>query len=305
MATPAGMIAPSEEMALATDQYEVGEQVSLWQDTWRRIRKNRLAVVGMGWIGFLFLVAIVAHFWTPFPVWLQAVGPTYSPPSLLHPFGLDSAGRDILSRTMGGAEIAFEVGVGTSLIVSIVGIMVGLVAGFYRGWIDYLISFVINIFYGIPDLLVALIFVVLIGRGLQNIVFAISITAWMGMARLVRGQTLSLREREFVEAARSTGTRDHRILTRHILPNALGPIIVQATFLVPAAIVFEAFLSFLGLGVKPPTPSWGAMASDGFHSLQIAPHIALFPCLALSLTVLAFNWMGDGLRDAIDPRMRK
>jgi len=305
MATPAGMVAPSEELDLATDQYEVGEQVSLWQDTWRRIRRNRLAVVGVGWIALLFVVAIVAHFWTPFPVWLQAVGPTYAKPSLLHPFGLDSARRDVLSRTMGGAEIAIEIGVGTSLIVSMVGIMIGLVAGFYRGWIDYLISFVINIFYGIPDLLVALIFVVLIGRGLQNIVFAISITAWMGMARLVRGQTLSLREREFVEAARSTGTRDHRILTRHILPNALGPIIVQATFLVPAAIVFEAFLSFLGLGVKPPTPSWGAMASDGFHSLQIAPHIALFPCLALSLTVLAFNWMGDGLRDAIDPRMRK
>jgi len=305
MATPAGMVAPSEELDLATDQYEVGEQVSLWQDTWRRIRRNRLAVVGVGWIALLFVVAIVAHFWTPFPVWLQAVGPTYAKPSLLHPFGLDSAGRDVLSRTMGGAEIAIEIGVGTSLIVSMVGIMIGLVAGFYRGWIDYLISFVINIFYGIPDLLVALIFVVLIGRGLQNIVFAISITAWMGMARLVRGQTLSLREREFVEAARSTGTRDHRILTRHILPNALGPIIVQATFLVPAAIVFEAFLSFLGLGVRPPTPSWGAMASDGFHSLQIAPHIAVFPCLALSLTVLAFNWLGDGLRDAIDPRMRK
>lgn len=305
MATAPGSIAPIEEINVATDQYEVGEQVSLWQDSWRRIRKNRLAVVGMAWIAFLFLVAIVAHFWTPFPVWLQAVGPTYQPPSPLHPFGLDSSGRDVLSRTMGGAEIAFEVGVGTSVIVSIVGITIGLVAGFYKGWVDYLISFLINIFYGIPDLLVALIFVVLIGRGLQNIVFAISITAWMGMARLVRGQTLSLREREFVEAARSTGTRDHNILLRHILPNALGPIIVQATFLVPAAIVFEAFLSFLGLGVKPPTPSWGAMASDGFHALQIAPHIALFPCLALSLTVLAFNWMGDGLRDAIDPRMRK
>jgi oligopeptide transport system permease protein len=305
MATAPGLASPSEDLALATDQYEVGEQISLWQDSWRRIRRNRLAVAGLVWIVFLFLVAIVAHFWTPYPVWLQAVGPTYAGPSLHHPFGLDSAGRDVLSRTMGGAEIAIEVGVGTSLVVSLIGITLGLVAGFYRGWIDYAISFVINIFYGIPDLLVALIFVVLIGRGLQNIILAISITAWMGMARLVRGQTLSLREREFVEAARSTGTRDHRILIRHILPNALGPIIVQATFLVPAAIIFEAFLSFLGLGVKPPTPSWGAMASDGFHSLQIAAHIALFPCLALSITVLAFNWVGDGLRDAIDPRMRK
>jgi ABC-type dipeptide/oligopeptide/nickel transport system permease subunit len=127
----------------------------------------------------------------------------------------------------------------------------------------------------------------------------------MGMARLVRGQTLSIREREFVEAARSIGTRDISIMTKHIFPNALGPIIVQATYLIPAAILFEAFLSFLGLGVKPPTPSWGAMISDGFHSLQIAPHIVLVPAVALSITLLAFNWLGDGLRDAIDPRMRR
>jgi oligopeptide transport system permease protein len=197
------------------------------------------------------------------------------------------------------------VGVGASLLASVIGIVLGLLAGFYRGKIDVGISLLINISYGVPDLLIALILVVLIGRGIQNIILAISVTAWLGMARLVRGQTLALREREFVEAARSIGTKNLKILSRHILPNALGPIVVQATYLVPAAIIFEAFLSLLGLGIPPPAPSWGRMASEGYKALQIAPHIVLMPCLALSLTVLAFNWVGDGLRDAIDPRMRR
>jgi oligopeptide transport system permease protein len=297
--------ATTEEFTV-TDTYEVPEAISLWQDAWRRLRNNRLALTGLAIIVLLFVTALIAHFWTPFPVWKQAVGPTYDGPSLRHPLGLDDSGRDILSRLMGGAEITIAVGIGTSALVSIVGIALGLLAGFFRGWVDFVISLIINIFYGIPDILVAaLILVVTEQRGLQNVILAISLTAWMGMARLVRGQTLSIREREFVEAARSIGTKDMGIMVRHIFPNALGPIIVQATYLIPAAILFEAFLSFLGLGVKPPTPSWGAMASDGFHSLQIAPHIVLAPALALSVTLLAFNWLGDGLRDAIDPRMRK
>jgi ABC-type dipeptide/oligopeptide/nickel transport system permease subunit len=183
--------------------------------------------------------------------------------------------------------------------------VIGLIAGYFRGWLDGIISTLINIFYGIPDLLVALILVLLLGRGLDKIIFAIAVTRWMDMARLVRGQAMSLREREFVEAARASGARPHTILSRHILPNALGPIIVQATFGIPQAILFEAFLSFLGLGVQPPTPSWGAMAADGFHALRIAPHIVLAPAIALSLTLMAFNFLGDGLRDALDPRQKR
>jgi len=157
----------------------------------------------------------------------------------------------------------------------------------------------------VPVIVVLLIVAVTQQRGLGNIILAISLTAWLGMARLVRGQTLSLREREFVEAARSVGTRDRWILVRHIFPNALGPIIVQATFAIPAAVLFEAFLSFLGLGLPSPTPSWGAMAADGYHGMDFAPHIVLAPTIALSLTLMAFNWVGDGLRDAFDPRMRR
>jgi oligopeptide transport system permease protein len=304
MATVPTTLEVSEEL-LDTGVTDLPEHATLWQDAWKRLSRNRLAVIGLVIIGVFLATALVSLVWTPYPTWRQALGPTYEGPSLIHPLGLDDYGRDILSRVMGGAAIALTVGVGASLIASMIGIVLGLVAGFYRGRIDAAISLLINISYGVPDLLIALILVVLIGRGVQNIILAISITAWLGMARLVRGQTLSLREREFVEAARSIGTPNLKILSRHILPNALGPIVVQATYLVPAAIIFEAFLSLLGLGVPPPAPSWGRMASEGYKALQLAPHIVLAPCAALSLTVLAFNWVGDGLRDAIDPRMRK
>ncbi len=305
MATAVPPLVEAREELNVTSVDELPEQVTLWQDAWRRLTRNRMAVIGLVIIAFFFLTALVSFVWTPYPTWQQALGPTYQGPTLAHPFGLDDYGRDILSRVMGGAAIALAVGVGASLFASTIGIMLGLLAGFYRGKIDFAISLLINISYGVPDLLIALILVVLIGRGIQNIILAISVTAWLGMARLVRGQTLSLREREFVEAARSIGTPNLKILTRHILPNALGPIVVQATYLVPAAIIFEAFLSLLGLGIPPPAPSWGRMASEGYKALQVAPHIVLIPCAALSLTVLAFNWVGDGLRDAIDPRMRR
>jgi oligopeptide transport system permease protein len=304
--------APVIQPDLELSTYEVGEQATLLTDAWRRIRRNRLALVGMAVILLLLVTAAISIFWTPYPVWLQAVGPTYQPPSLHHPLGLDQAGRDILSRIMGGALITVQVGIGSAILVSLIGITLGLLAGFYRGWVDTVISFFINLWYGIPDLLVALILVFvlsdalhLIQRGVLIIIIAFSVTRWMDVARLVRGQTLSLREREFVEAARMGGARDFALVVRHILPNALGPIIVQATFAIPAAVLFEAFLSFLGLGLPSPTPSWGAMAADGYHGMDFAPHIVLAPTIALSITLMAFNWVGDGLRDAFDPRMRR
>jgi oligopeptide transport system permease protein len=302
MASIPGTALPEEYVS---DVYEMPEQVTLWQDAWRRVRRNKLALVGASIIGVLVLMAVVSVFWTPYPVWKQAVGPTYAGISAQHWLGLDASGRDILSRIMAGALISLQVGVGTMLIVSAIGIAMGLLAGFYRGAADAVISLAINIWYGIPDLLVVILLVLLFGRSLANIAFAIAITRWMDMARLVRGQTFALREREFVEAARSTGTRNLVIIFRHIFPNALGPILVQATYAVPQAILFEAFLSYLGLGVPPPTPSWGAMAADGFHALELAPHIVLAPAIALSLTLMAFNFVGDGLRDALDPRMRR
>ncbi len=301
MATAPGVATPEEYVGDTIAR----EQTSLWADAWRRLRRNRLALASAVFLVFLVLVAILANFWTPSSYYQQGLAETYSGPTGQHLLGVDQYGRDILSRIMLGAQVSLKVGVGTQVIVAALGIVLGLLAGYYRGAIDGIVTTLINIFYGIPDLLVALILVLLLGRGLGIIIFAIAVTRWMDMARLVRGQTLALREREFVEAARSGGARPNRIIFRHILPNALGPIIVQATFGVPQAILFEAFLSYLGLGVQPPTPSWGAMAADGFHAIRIAPHIVLAPAIALSLTLMAFNFMGDGLRDALDPRQKR
>ena len=299
MATAPGIVEKYVEETLAH------EQTSLWGDAWRRLRRNRLALASSVFIALLIVVAIVAQFWTPYSFFAQGLGPIYQGPTAKHLLGLDQAGRDILSRIMLGAQVSLKVGIGTQVIVIVIGVVVGLLAGYYRGVLDTIISTVINIFYGIPDLLVALVLVLLLGRGLGIIIFAIAVTQWMNMARLVRGQTLQLREREFVEAARAGGAKASRIIFRHILPNTLGPMIVQATIGVPQAILFEAFLSFLGLGVPPPTPSWGAMAADGFHAIRISPHIVLAPAIALSLTLMAFNFLGDGLRDALDPRQKR
>ncbi len=282
------------------------EQVSLRRDAWRRLRRNRLALLSVVYLGGLALVALVSFVWTPYKPNLIGVCQGFDPPSGAHPFGCDDLGRDSLSRLMAGTQVSLAVGLGTAFIALVVGVVVGLVAGFFRGRVDAVISVVINIFYGIPTLLVALIlYVVLGGAGLINIMVAISATVWMDMARLVRGQTLSIREREFVEAARASGARSGKILFGHILPNALGPIIVQATFIIPVAILTEAFLSFLGVGVRPPQADWGGMASEGYAAIRYVTHIILFPSIALSLTLLAFNFFGDGLRDAFDPRQRR
>ena len=297
MAQAAPVIQPDLELT-----YEIPEQVTLLTDAWRRIRRNRLALVGGVIIVLLFVVALISIVWTPYPTWLQAVGPTYQPPSAAHPLGLDQAGRDILSRIMGGALITIQVGIGSAVILCLIGIPLGLLAGFYRGQVDTTISFFINIWYGIPDLLVALILVFvlsdalhLIPRGVLVIVIAFSLTRWMDVARLVRGQALALREREFVEAARMSGARDAALLFRHIFPNALGPIIVQATFAIPAAVLFEAFLSFLGLGLPPPTPDWGGMVRTGYDFLAINPLLSLGPGAAVAVTVLGFYLVGSSV----------
>jgi ABC-type dipeptide/oligopeptide/nickel transport system permease subunit len=287
------------------DELELPEQASLWSDAWRRLKRNRLALVGTIYLVLLVAVALIALVWTPYRMSAIGIAPTYQGPSSAHLLGVDSLGRDILSRLMVGSQVSLIVGVGTQILVLIVGVPIGLAAGYYRGWFDSVISFVINVFYGIPDLLVAMIMVFLLGPSLTNIIIAIVVTRWMDMARLVRGQALSLREREFVEAGRAAGAKPIKMLFGHILPNALGPIIVQATLGVPGAILFEAFLSFLGVGVQPPTPSWGSMAADGVHAIEFAPHIVVAPSIALSLTLIAFNFLGDGLRDALDPRSRR
>jgi oligopeptide transport system permease protein len=281
------------------------EQVSLWRDGWRRLRRNKLALAAVVYLALLVVVALVSFFWTPYKPNFIGACDTYATPSPAHLFGCDELGRDSLSRLMVGTQVSLFEGVGTALIVLVVGVTVGLIAGYFRGVPDAIISLIINIFYGIPTLLVALVLVVLLGEGLVNIMVAISATIWMDMARLVRGQALSIREREYVEAARASGAKAGKILFGHIFPNALGPIIVQATFIIPVAILTGAFLSFLGLGVPPPQADWGGMASEGTAAIRYVTHIVMFPSLALSVMLLAFNFFGDGLRDAFDPRQRR
>lgn len=283
------------------------EQVSLWRDGLRRLRRNRLALAAGIYLILLVVVCLVSLLWTPYKP--NAVGScaTYELPSGAHPLGCDDLGRDSLSRLMVGTQVSLAVGLATAFIVLVVGVVVGLTAGYFRGGVDAIVSLVINIFYGVPPLLIAVALYVLLGPGLGNIIIAISATVWMDMARLSRGQALSIREREFIEAARAGGARSGKIVFGHILPNALGPIIVQATFVIPVAILTAAFLSFLGFGVPPPTADWGGMANEGLPSLQggFDPYILLWPALALSVTLLAFNFFGDGLRDAFDPRQKR
>jgi oligopeptide transport system permease protein len=292
-------------VAVRVDATSEPAQASLWSDAWRRLRRNRLALAAAIYLVLLVAVAILALFYTPYRMSATGIAPDYAPPSLAHWLGADNLGRDQLSRLMIGAQVSLVVGVGTQLLVLAVGVPIGLLAGYYRGWLDQVVTFVINVFYGVPDLLVALILVFLLGPSLANIIIAIVVTRWMDMARLVRGQTLALREREFIEAGRASGAKPMKMLFGHIMPNALGPIIVQATFGVPSAILFEAFLSFLGAGVQQPTPSWGSMAKDGVDAIQFAPHMVIAPAIVLSLTLMAFNFLGDGLRDALDPRSRR
>ena len=293
-------------------EYEGGtlarQQVGLWRDGLRRLRRNRLALAALIYLGLLACVCVVSLFWTPYNPNLVGACPTYALPGTPgHPLGCDDLGRDLLSRLMVGSQVSLAVGLITAAIVVVLGVSVGLLIGYVRGVVDAVFALVINVFYGVPPLMIAIVLYVLLGPGLINIIIAIAASSWMDMARLVRGQTLSIREREFIEAARAGGARTGKILFGHIFPNALGPIIVQTTYVVPAAILTSAFFSFLGFGVPAPQADWGGMASEGFSPLLAGfdPYILLWPAIALSVTLLAFNFFGDGLRDAFDPRQRR
>src|ERR1700694_4076046 len=279
-----------------------GEQDSLWRCGIRPLRPNNLALAALIYLMVLALLCLPPLSWTPYKPNLIGTCVTYALPTGAHPLGCDDLGRDSLSRLMVGSQVSLAGGLATAFIVLVIGVALGLVAGYFRGAVDALISLATNIFYGVPPLLVAVALYVLLGPSLINIIIAISATGWMDMARLARGQALSIREREFIEAARAGGARAGKIVFGHILPNALGPIIVQATFVIPAAI-----LSFLGFGVPPPTADWGGMANEGLPSLQggFDPYILLWPAVTLSITLLAFNFFGDGLRDAFDPRQKR
>lgn len=271
-----------------------------WLDAWRRFRAHRLA---LGSLAFVILVALLA---ACAPL---VTGPGYSamlyqplqPPSLHHLMGTDTLGRDLWTRVVYGARISVVVGALSQAIALGVGLTLGAIAGYYRGLVDSLLMRITDVMFALPALLTALLFIAVFGNGTLIIACAIGFATWPIIARIVRSQVLHVRNYQFVEAADSIGCSSRRVLVVHILPNTLGPVIVQITFGVSQAVFTEAFLAFIGLGAQPPTPSWGRLLVDGFDYVRVSPHLVLFPGLAISLTLLAFNFVGDGLRDAFDP----
>jgi peptide/nickel transport system permease protein len=268
-------------------------------------RHNPLAAAGAAMVIIFVIFALFAPWIAPQDPASIDLPARLSPPSHAHWFGTDELGRDILSRIIYGARISMLVGSSVVAASLAIGLIIGAIAGYYGGAIDRFVNVVLmNAFLSFPGILLAIAFVAFRGPGIFNLVLALSLGGWVGYARLVRGQVLAAREREFVEAARAIGASDLRIIVRHILPNIIQPVIVQAAIGMAGAILAEATMSFLGLGVPPPTASWGTMLNDGRAQLFDAPHLVLFPALAVMLAVLSFNFIGDALRDYLDPRSR-
>lgn len=280
-------------------------QRSLWGDAWRRLIKNKLAVVGLVIVAAFVVLAVLAPVLAPYGQ-AEVVDPRLARynPSWTWPFGLDANGRDIFSRVLYGAQVSLVVGVLTQVIVLAIGVPIGALAGYAGGAIDNTLMRSVDVIYAIPQLLLVLLFVNWWGPGLFNVFLALGLVGWVTEARLVRGQFLALREQEYVNAARVSGAGGTYIILRHILPNSLTPIIVALTFGIPTAIFTEAALSYVGVGIMPPQPSWGNMVADGSRPgyIQTDPHMLLFPVLAIGLTMLGFTFLGDGLRDALDPK---
>jgi peptide/nickel transport system permease protein len=271
-------------------------------------KMSRLAIIGIAIVAVFVLVAIFAPWIATQDIGATNLAMRYMGPSAAHWFGTDSTGRDIFSRVVFGARISLEVGIVVVTVSAIVGTSIGAVAGYYSGWVDRILSgYVFNVFLAFPGLLLAIALVAFLGAGLNKLIFALCIIGWVGYARLIRAQVLKVREYDFVQAARALGAGDFRILFKHILPNAIQPLIVQASLGMAGAVLSEASLSFLGLGVPPPAPSWGVMIEEArdLSTLQAAPHALIFPGIAIALTVLAFNFLGDGLREYLDPRQRR
>jgi peptide/nickel transport system permease protein len=276
---------------------------SQWAMAFERFRAHRPAMAGVVVLGALAVLSAAAPIVSPYDPTKVTLGLIYEPPSSAHPFGTDSLGRDLATRILYGGRVSLSVGLLAVTVSVSLGTLVGVVAGFYGRWIDSVLMRFVDMMYSFPRLFLLILFGVFFrGMSLAVIVIVLGLLSWMTTSRLVRASFLSLKQREFVEAARCVGARDLRIIFRHILPNSLAPIIVAATLGVAGAIIAESTLSFLGLGIQPPTPSWGNMLKDAPTEMDRAPWMAIFPGLSIFLAVVSINFIGDGLRDALDPR---
>ena len=280
------------------------EHRSEWARGWRRFKANRLAIFGLVFVILLCLAAIFANVLVPYDPIEIVSGKRGEAPSMEHPLGWDHVGRDLLSRVVYGARVSLIVGLGASMISVLIGVLIGALAGYLGGWVDVLLSRLIDTLMSFPIIALLIVLSAVLGPSLVTTVIVIGSTTWARYARVVRGDVLSLKERDFIMAARALGAKEHRIIWRHIVPNLLGPVIVLASLGVGGIIILESALSFLGLGVRPPNPSWGGILADGRAFITHYPHISIAPGVMIVLTVLVFSFLGDGLRDALDPRQK-
>lgn len=292
-------------MVSATKTKQAVRGRSPWDDAWRRVKRNRAAIAGIVTLALLILAAGVGPLLVPYSYDTLNKGHVWAPPMTNdHLLGADSLGRDLFARLLIGLRISLAIGVVATAVSLVIGIIWGAAAGYVGGRLDSLMMRIVDVLYSLPFIFFVILLMVTFGRNFLLIFLAIGAVEWLTMSRIVRGQTLSLKEREFVEAARATGLSAGGIIVRHIIPNLLGPVVVYVTLTIPAVILAESFLSFLGLGIQEPLTSLGTLISQGAQDMEMAPWLLFFPSLVMVLTLLSFNFVGDGLRDAMDPRDR-
>ena len=276
-----------------------------FKDAWRRLKQNKIAISSLILLALILLMAIFAPLFSQYDYSSQDMFAVNQWPSAEHWFGTDSLGRDLFVRCWSGAQVSLFIAFVSTMVNVLIGIVYGGISGYFGGRVDMVMMRLVEIIYSVPDLLWVILLMVVMGPGLHTIIIAISITGWGSMARIVRGQVLQLKQSEYVMAARTLGAGGGRIIRKHLIPNTMGPIIIELTFSIPSAIFTKATLSYLSLGVPVPLASWGTLANEGARVLQLMPYQILFPALLLSLTMLGFNLLGDGLRDALDPKLRR
>lgn len=280
------------------------EYSSFYGDSFKRLKKNKMAMFCAGVLVILILVAIFAPVIAPYDPNYQDYAVVLSGPSMAHPFGTDEFGRDILSRIIYGSRVSISIGIVAQVVASLVGVTLGSLAGYYGGVVDNVISRIMEIFQAFPDLIFAMAIMTFMGKGVLNLFIALGLLTWVRTARMIRGAVMQLKEKEYIEAARASGASTFWIITKGLIPNCLSTIIVLVTLGIPNAIMYEASLSFLGIGIQPPTPSWGNMISAAQTFISYRPVYSIMPGLAIMITVIAFNIFGDGLRDALDPKLK-
>lgn len=279
--------------------------VSYWENTRNKLKKDPLAMIGFVVITIMILLAIFGPIIRPYTYDGQDYTAINQTPNAIHWFGTDKFGRDLFVRIAYGARISLTVGFAAAAINMVIGVLYGGISGYAGGMTDMIMMRIVDIINAIPSLLVIILVMVFLGANMKSILIALCLTYWIGTARQVRGQILSIKNQDFALAAKVVGESNFRILLHHLVPNSMGPIIVTVTFLIPQAIFYEAFLSFIGIGISVPVASWGTLANDSLANMNMYPHLMLFPTLAISLTMFALNFIGDGLRDALDPRLKK